>query len=427
MSIIFRMPALSPTMTQGDIVKWEKSLGDPIENGDTLLAIETDKAIMDFEATDSGELFHILVPDGTKGVLVGTPLAIFKESQDVLHDLNALVKSLGSAFDANRLKDLSAPSDKQTSEKKIGPDFCEEKSSTPFRVSPLAKKIAELHHIDLNQCLGTGPEGRIVKADIDREIKKKPVTNTLEDLKNTQILEKCSKERDNVLSGGMFVPFSGMRGVIAKRLTQSKQEIPHFYMSLSCKMDALLDLRKTLNHTHSEMRVSVNDFILKATALTLKTFPEMNAHASLQGITKFEKVRLAFAVSLEKGLITPIIEDAAEQSLFKLSNTVKKLVERARSGELALQEYQNGTFTVSNLGMFQIEDFQAIINPPQVGILATSATLEKPIVEKQSIVIAKIMNVALSADHRAVDGVLAAQFIRKFQYYIEHPLMLLAE
>ncbi|ETZ05303.1 MULTISPECIES: dihydrolipoamide acetyltransferase family protein [Holospora] len=438
MSIIFKMPALSPTMVQGDIVKWEKSLGDIIESGDTLLAIETDKAIMDFEATDSGELFHIFIPSGAKSILVGTPLAIFKEPEDTVQELDTLIKSLtfsssekDSAYEVslNSLESFekNKKEDKESLDLEVGKTM---KSSEILPASPLAKKIAALNQIDLNMCTGTGPGGRIVKADVERAISQKGPSVLTKDSKelgkSDDILEE-KKAPSPSYEEGTFIPFSGMRNVIAKRLTQSKQEIPHFYVNLSCRMDAMWDLRKELNRAHPDARVSVNDFILKATAQALKTFPQMNAHASLQGITQFQKVRLAFAVSLENGLITPIIENAAELSLFGLSNKVKTLVERARSGILTPQEYQNGTFTVSNLGMFQIENFQAIINPPQVGILAVGATLEKPIVEKQEIVIAKMMDISLSADHRAIDGVLAAQFIRKIQYYIEHPLVLLAE
>ncbi|PPE03898.1 dihydrolipoamide acetyltransferase family protein [Holospora curviuscula] len=427
MSIVFKMPALSPTMLQGDIVKWEKTLGDLIENGDTLLAIETDKAIIDFEATDSGELFYIFLPDGSKSVPVGTPLAIFKEPEDTLQDLKMLVDTLCPIKDSenlaqNKPSTLASVSDKAQL-------FSTETASVSRPSSPLAKKIAGLHGVDLNTCTGTGPGGRIVKADVERVLNQNVRRNIPEPSTSPSPSCLISANQDDLISepGNIKIPFTGMRGVIAQRLTQSKQEIPHFYMTISCRMDSLWNVRKELNRTHPEARVSVNDFILKATALALRAFPGMNAHVSSEGIHQFEKVSLAFAVSLEKGLITPVIENASEQSLFTLANRVRELVDRARSGRLAPKEYQNGTFTVSNLGMFQIEDFQAIINPPQVGILATSATLEKPVVDQQQLTIAKVMNVTLSADHRAVDGVLAAQFIRKFQYYIEHPLVLLAQ
>ena len=452
MAVVFKMPALSPTMMQGDIIKWEKNQGDFIENGDTLLSIETDKAIMDFEATDSGEVFHIFFPNGSKAVPVGTPLAIFKEPEDTPQELQTLVDTLhphknlepenidhphakASPFIKTQDTQVSQITDEVIlSEKTLALEAQKFSSSEngflPRPASPLAKKIAALHQINLNNCTGTGPGGRIVKADVEKILTERASLMSPQISKSpapTAGGASAQKTHSLLEENAVIVPFTGMRAVIAQRLTQSKQEIPHFYMSISCRMDTLWNVRKELNRTHPEARVSVNDFILKAVALSLKAFPSMNAHVSSKGVHQWKTVNLAFAVSLENGLITPIIENAAEQSLFKIASKVKELVDRARSGALTPKEYQNGTFTVSNLGMFQIEEFQAIINPPQVGILATSATLEKPIVDQQQVVVAKMMNVTLSADHRAIDGVLAAQFIRKFQYYIEHPLVLLAQ
>jgi pyruvate dehydrogenase E2 component (dihydrolipoamide acetyltransferase) len=441
MAIVFKMPALSPTMIQGDILRWIKKTGAEIQSGDTLLEIETDKAVMDFEATDSGELFHIFFPDQSKSVQVGTPVALFKEEDDTLEALQHLVeriqKELGGhtvpsshnaacdEISSGQVAEVSLePSSKvstpnvSTKSETLGKSS-ESSDSDRVRVSPLAKKIAALYDVDLTQCSASGVNGRIVKSDVERVLAQK--TKTISDA----ALLPLSQGRGVFVEEGENVPFSGMRSTIARRLTQAKQEIPHFYMRVACRMDTLMALRAEINRSHSEVRISVNDFILKATALALKAFPAMNVNVSAQGIQHFSKVGISVAVSLESGLITPIVQDAAEKSLLSIAQEVKTLVERARSGKLMPHEYQGGTFTISNLGMFQIEEFCAIINPPQAGILAVSATLEQPIVEGNAIVIGKIMNIVLSADHRAVDGVLAAQFLRKVQHYLEHPLSML--
>lgn len=433
MAIVFKMPALSPTMIQGDIVRWIKNPGEEIQSGDTLLEIETDKAVMDFEATDSGELFHIFFSDQSKSVQVGTPVALFKEEGDTLEALQHLVERIqqelgGHTAPSSHNAACDEISSGQVAEVSLGKvsgvhssDGLEQSlaSSERLRVSPLAKKIAELHDVDLARCSASGAGGRIVKSDVERALAEKTqgaFQNSLADrtLKSVDLVEK-----------GVHIPFSGMRGAIARRLTQAKQEIPHFYMQVACRMDALMVLRGEINRSHTEVRISVNDFILKATALALKAFPAMNVNVSADGIQQFSSVGLSVAVSLHSGLITPIVQDAAEKSLLTIAKEVKILVERARAGKLLPHEYQGGTFTISNLGMFQIEEFSAIINPPQAGILAVSATLDQPIVEGNTIVIGKMMNMVLSADHRAVDGVLAAQFLRKVQYYLEHPLSML--
>lgn len=433
MAIVFKMPALSPTMIQGDIVRWIKNPGEEIQSGDTLLEIETDKAVMDFEATDSGELFHIFFSDQSKSVQVGTPVALFKEESDTLEELQHLVERIqqelgGDSFPSSHNAACDEISSGQVAEVplKEAPsaqvlDVAEKslESSARVRVSPLAKKIAQLHNVDLKTCSASGPGGRIVKSDVERALAEKPQAVLQSSIPASSASPIISVEE------GAHIPFSGMRGAIARRLTQAKQEIPHFYMRVACRMDALMRLRAEINRSNTEVRISVNDFIVKATALALKEFPAMNVNVSAQGIQQFSKVGLAVAVSLDSGLITPIVQNAAEKSLLTIAQEVKVLVERARSGKLMPHEYQGGTFTISNLGMFQIEEFCAIINPPQAGILAVSATLDQPIVEGTAIIVGKMMNMVLSADHRAVDGVLAAQFLRKVQYYLENPLSML--
>ena len=432
MAIVFKMPALSPTMVQGDIVRWVKNLGEEIQSGDTLLEIETDKAVMDFEATDSGELFHVFFQNQSKSVQVGTPVALFKEEGDTLEMLQHLVESIQQELGGHTVASShNAACDEVFSGESVGalketphddkPNNLDQalSASARLRISPLAKKIAALHHVDVTTCSPSGAGGRIVKADVERAL----AAHTQRDV--PAFSEPVVSSPSPAVDDGVLVPFSGMRATIARRLTQAKQEIPHFYMRVACRMDALMALRAEINRSSPDVRISVNDCILKATALALKAFPAMNVNVTGQGIRQFSNVGLCVAVSLESGLITPIVHNAAEKSLLTIAQEVKALVERARSGKLLPHEYQGGTFTVSNLGMFQIEEFSAIINPPQAGILAVSATLDQAVVEGQTIVVAKVMNMVLSADHRAVDGVLAAQFLRKVQYYLEHPLLML--
>ncbi|OJU72952.1 MAG: pyruvate dehydrogenase complex dihydrolipoamide acetyltransferase [Alphaproteobacteria bacterium 40-19] len=433
MPILLTMPALSPTMTQGNLVAWHKKQGDKIKAGDTFFDIETDKAIMSVEAVDEGTLFHIFVSAGTSAVAVGQALAILQEKGDSDEELQEMVqRALQTSASAPVSSPASAPAaslqstplevatpQPDASKIKTEPAIIVPKSSERLSASPLAKKIAQDKGIDLHQAfgagsgssLGSGPGGRIVKKDVEA-------------------LQPTSRYQSGHPTGpetAAFTdtPLSNMRRVIAQRLGEAKQTIPHFYLTVACEMNALMSLRQQLNQSLENQRISVNDFVVKAVALALKDIPDMNAHFLPEGIRKFQNVDVAVAVSLDSGLVTPILRNADIKGIRALSTELKELVAKARSGKLLPSDYQGGGFTISNLGMFQIEHFAAIINPPQVGILAVGASLEKPVAQAGQVKIATVMNVTLSADHRAIDGVVAAKFLRRFQYYMEHPLLML--
>ena len=429
MPILLTMPALSPTMTQGNLVAWHKKQGDKIKAGDTFFDIETDKAIMSVEAVDEGTLFHIFVSAGTSAVAVGQALAILKEKGDSGEDLQEMVQSaLQTSTSAPVSSPASAPAaslqstplevatpQPDASKIKTEPAIIVPKSSERLAASPLAKKIAQDKGIDLHQSFaagsGSGPGGRIIKKDIEA-------------FQHTAMYQ-ASHPTGPEAPGFTDTPLSNMRRVIAQRLGEAKQTIPHFYLTVACQMNALMSLRQQLNQSLEMQRISVNDFVVKAVALALKDIPDMNAHFLPEGIRKFQNVDVAVAVSLDSGLVTPILKNADIKGIRALSAEMKELVAKARSGKLLPSDYQGGGFTISNLGMFQIEHFAAIINPPQVGILAVGASLEKPVAQAGQVKIATVMNVSLSADHRAIDGVVAAKFLRRFQYYMEHPLLML--
>jgi pyruvate dehydrogenase E2 component (dihydrolipoamide acetyltransferase) len=429
MPILLTMPALSPTMTQGNLVAWHKKQGDKIKAGDTFFDIETDKAIMSVEAVDEGTLFHIFVSAGTNAVAVGQALAILKEKGDSDEELQEMVQSalqtstsdpVSSPISAPAASLQSTPLEVATpqpdaSKIKTEPAIIVPKSSERLSASPLAKKIAQDKGINLHQSFaagsGSGPGGRIIKKDVEA-------------LQPTSMYQSGYPTGPEA-PGFTDTPLSNMRRVIAQRLGEAKQTIPHFYLTVACEMNALMSLRQQLNQSLETQRISVNDFVVKAVALALKDIPDMNAHFLPEGIRKFQNVDVAVAVSLDSGLVTPILRNADIKGIRALSTELKELVAKARSGKLLPSDYQGGGFTISNLGMFQIEHFAAIINPPQVGILAVGASLEKPVAQAGQVKIATVMNVTLSADHRAIDGVVAAKFLRRFQYYMEHPLLML--
>lgn len=429
MPILLTMPALSPTMTQGNLVAWHKKQGDKIKAGDTFFDIETDKAIMSVEAVDEGTLFHIFVSAGTNAVAVGQALAILKEKGDSDEELQEMLQSALQASTSDPVSSpISAPAaslqstplevatpQPDASKIKTEPAIIVPKSSERLSASPLAKKIAQDKGINLHQSFvagsGSGPGGRIIKKDVEA-------------------FQPTSMYQSDYPTGPETpaftdTPLSNMRRVIAQRLGEAKQTIPHFYLTVACQMNALMSLRQQLNQSLETQRISVNDFVVKAVALALKDVPDMNAHFLPEGIRKFQNVDVAVAVSLDSGLVTPILRNSDIKGIRALSTELKELVSKARSGKLLPSDYQGGGFTISNLGMFQIEHFSAIINPPQVGILAVGASLEKPVAQAGQVKIATVMNVTLSADHRAIDGVVAAKFLRRFQYYMEHPLLML--
>ncbi len=427
MPIEILMPALSPTMskTGGKIVKWHKKEQDKVEVGDVIAEIETDKAIMEFESVDKGVLAKILVTEGTSGVPVNQLIALMlEEGEDssVLNNytstsINSAVKKevTKSAVD-NQKSEHQDLNGKPTSHSSVSSQCLtlgsrkEEDTKTTegrIKISPLAKKIAQNEGVNVQQLKGTGPYGRIIKADV------------LESLGSGIHTE--SPEKDTI------VEVSNIRQVIAQRLTESKQNVPHFYLTVDCQVDKLISLKNEINSADENNKVTINDLVIKAVAFSMKKFPDINSSWIDNKILKYSNVDISIAVALEDGLITPIVKNADKKGILSISKEVKDLVSRARSGKLKPEEFQGGGFTISNLGMFGIKAFSAIINPPQSCIMAVGASKKQPIVINEKIEIAEIMTVTLSVDHRAVDGALGAKFLNAFKHYIESPLVMLIE
>ncbi|WP_253299832.1 pyruvate dehydrogenase complex dihydrolipoamide acetyltransferase [Wolbachia endosymbiont of Chironomus riparius] len=402
MPIEILMPALSPTMskTGGKIVKWCKRENDKIEVGDVIAEIETDKAIMELESVDEGTMTKILIPEGTSGIPVNQIIALMLEEGE---DENTIDNFVLSSVKDEVKSEIKEPINSQGSNTTL----C--KSKDRIKVSPIARGIAQDKGVDIRQLKGTGPYGRIIKADV------------LECLNND--LEFAESKRTNVKD--VISEVSNIRRVIAQRLVESKQNIPHFYLTIDCKVDKLVSLKNEINSASENNKVTINDLVIKACALSMKKFPDINSSWVNETILKYSNIDISVAVALTEGLITPIVKNADEKSILSISNEVKDLVSRARSGKLKPEEFQGGGFTISNLGMFGIRTFSAIINPPQSCIMAVGASEKRPIVVNETIKIEEIMTVTLSVDHRTVDGALGAKFLNAFKYYIENPYSIL--
>jgi pyruvate dehydrogenase E2 component (dihydrolipoamide acetyltransferase) len=419
MPINILMPALSPTMTDGTLARWLKKEGDAVKSGDVIAEIETDKATMEVESIEDGTIGKILVGEGTEGVAVNAVIAILLEEGESAADLGKAEAPKAAA--KTESKPDSAPA-------VAAPAAAPATTNTGSRVfaSPLARRLAEQKGVDLKSITGSGPHGRIVKDDI-LGAKSAPQAATPAAKSAPTSSSPDAKALADML--GMKyaeVKHSGMRKVIASRLTESKQTIPHFYLSVDCKIDNLLALRKELNDKpNADYKLSVNDFVLKAVAAALKAYPAANVAWTDTALLQYEDADVSVAVSTPTGLITPIIKAAQNKGLREISAEMKDLAKRARDGKLKPSEYQGGTFSVSNLGMFGVKNFQAIVNPPQACILAVGAGFETAIIEKGQMKIATVMNCTLSVDHRAVDGAVGAEFLQYFQQYIENPAAML--
>ncbi|MGN7618904.1 MAG: pyruvate dehydrogenase complex dihydrolipoamide acetyltransferase [Ehrlichia sp.] len=401
MPIEVLMPALSPTMKSGTIRKWYKSEGESVKSGDVIADIETDKAVMEFEYTDEdGIVGKILFAEGSKDVAVNELIALVAVNEEDLQAVHSYRKS-----------DITLQNESVASE--VNREVVNGESrlvSVPqkIRISPLAKKMASDLCIDISSVQGTGPYGRIVKADVlDAANRKKKDVDSFQSVANS------------------FTEISSMRKVIAERLVYSKQTIPHFYVSMDCPVDNLLKLRLEINAENPDIKVTVNDFVIKAAAMSIKKFPEMNVSWSDNRVVVFSSIDISVAVSLDDGLITPIVSNADKKSLLNISNEVKALVSKAKHGKLKPEEFQGGSFTVSNLGMFGIKEFSAIVNPPQSCIMAVGCSEERVVVVNNQMCISNIMTVTLSVDHRVIDGVLAAKFLNCFKSYLEKPFSML--
>ena len=427
------MPALSPTMEEGTLAKWLVKEGDTVSSGDVMAEIETDKATMEFEAVDEGVMGKIVVPEGTEGVKVNDVIAVLLEEGESADDIG----EVGSAPAASEPA-AAAPAEKAPSSAAApaAPAATTTKSGDRIFASPLARRIATDKGLDLATLSGSGPHGRIVKADVENA---QPGAKT-----ETKAQATPAESSAPTLSGGPStdvviktyegrpfeeVKLDGMRKTIAARLTEAKQSVPHFYLRRDIHLDALMKFRSQLNKQLEPrgVKLSVNDFIIKACALALQQVPDANAVWAGDRTLKFERSDVAVAVAIEGGLFTPVLKDAEMKSLSALSAEMKDLATRARDRKLAPHEYQGGSFAISNLGMFGIDNFDAIINPPHAAILAVGAGVKKPIVGTDGeLAIGIVMSVTLSVDHRVIDGALGANLLQAIKENLENPMTMLA-
>jgi pyruvate dehydrogenase E2 component (dihydrolipoamide acetyltransferase) len=429
------MPALSPTMTEGRLAKWMKKEGDEVKAGDVIAEIETDKATMEVEAVDEGRLQKILVPAGTDGVQVNAPIAVLLGEGEDPSAAPPPPPAPKAAAAPKPPVPAAAPTPPAASAKPAAPATATAPSAAKGErvfASPLARRIAADAGVDLKSIAGSGPHGRIVKADVEAATSRPPAAKPVAAPK-TDVIAPAGARTAAAVAGGIahhVVPHTTMRRAIARRLTESKQQVPHFYLTLDCEIDALLKLRADLNARAPEKgegtyKLSVNDFVIRAAAAALRKVPAANAAWSDEGMVMFDAVDISVAVAIPGGLITPIIRNADIKGLAAISNEMKSLAAKAREGKLKLEEFQGGTFSISNLGMFGIKDFAAVINPPQGCILAVGAGEQRPVVKAGALAIATIMSVTLSVDHRAVDGAVGAEYLAAFKNLIEDPITLL--
>jgi pyruvate dehydrogenase E2 component (dihydrolipoamide acetyltransferase) len=429
MAIEILMPALSPTMEEGTLAKWLVKEGDTVQSGDLLAEIETDKATMEFEAVDEGVIGKILIAEGTEGVKVNTAIAIIGEEGE---DMSAAPEPAAPVA-------ATAPTEAEvaTPPATPAPAAPAAKDGSRLFATPLARRIAADKGLDLATITGSGPHGRIIKADVENATAE-PAAATASapaasaDAPAAAMATGPSTAQVTAMyEGRQFeeIKLDGMRKIIAARLTEAKQTVPHFYLRRDIQLDALLKFRSQLNKTLEArgVKLSVNDFIIKACALALQEVPEANAVWAGDRVLQMTASDVAVAVAIEGGLFTPVLQDAEMKSLSALSVQMKDFASRARDRKLAPQEYQGGSFAISNLGMFGIDNFDAIINPPHSGILAVGAGTEKPIVGANGeLAVATVMSVTLSVDHRVIDGAMAANLLNAIKANLENPMGMLA-
>jgi pyruvate dehydrogenase E2 component (dihydrolipoamide acetyltransferase) len=432
MPIQILMPALSPTMEEGNLAKWCVKEGDTVESGDVIAEIETDKATMEVEAVDEGVIGKIVVSEGTQGVKVNELIALLLEEGEDESALEGAETAAPAPSAPAQATDAPAKSEAAPTPTPAAP--VTDKGDRIFS-SPLARRIAAQEGLDLKAVSGTGPRGRIVKRDIDAALaagtgKATPAAPEAKAAPKAAASESKTISIDDpifkLLPDYEAVPNSNMRKTIAKRLTESARDIPHFNLQVDVEIDKLMALRKELNSRDgADYKISVNDFLVKATSLALTRVPDCNVAFTNDAILKFKRVDMAIAVAVEGGLITPIIKDAASKGLATLANEAKDLAARARDGKLAPEEYQGGTFTISNLGMFGIKSFNSIINPPQGGILSVGAGEQRPVVKDGALAVATVVTLTLAVDHRCIDGSTGAAFIKELKTLIEDPIALM--
>ncbi|WP_321323844.1 pyruvate dehydrogenase complex dihydrolipoamide acetyltransferase [uncultured Parasphingorhabdus sp.] len=436
MPINLQMPALSPTMEEGTLAKWLVKEGDSISSGDLLAEIETDKATMEFEAIDEGVIAKILVAEGTDNVKVGDVIAIIAEEGEEVGDAKAApAPKAEKAAEPATQKEEPAPAPKPAPKASPAPTpkAAAQSGDDRLKISPLARRLAEQKGVDLSAVTGSGPGGRIVKADIDAA-EGGTAPAKAEAAAPAPSAAPAPAAKKSAAAGSEFdIPhtvekLSGMRKTIARRLTEAKQTIPHYRVSIDINIDKLLKLRGELNASLEArgIKLSVNDLLIKAQAVALMQAPDCNVSYTEDNLIRYERADIAVAVSIKGGLITPIITSADTKSLSAIATEMKDLAERAKAGKLKMHEYQGGTASLSNMGMFGVTTFDAVINPPQAMILAISAGIKKPVVIDDSVQIATIMTATGSFDHRAIDGATGAAFMKAFKETVENPMGMLA-
>jgi pyruvate dehydrogenase E2 component (dihydrolipoamide acetyltransferase) len=411
------MPALSPTMTEGTLSRWLKKEGEDVRAGDVIAEIETDKATMEVEAVDEGVLGKILVADGTEGVKVNEPIAILVDQGEAVP---AAAPATAKPAAAPPKPETRAEPPKPVPQSGNGHDQGGER----IFVSPIARRMARQAGVDLVTLKGSGPNGRIVKADIEAALQKGTPRVP------QPAAAPAARPSAPISAPHKLVPHSSVRKVIARRLTEAKSTIPHFYVSMDVEIDTLIRLMNELNEKSPKdgpdvYLITINDLVIKASAATLRRVPTVNAGWTDDGMALFDDVDISVAVAIPDGLITPIIRKADQKGLATISREMKDLAGRARSGKLKPEEFQGGGFSISNMGMFGVTEFAAIINPPQAAILAVAAGQKRPVVKNDSLSIATVMTCTLSVDHRVVDRALGARWLREFKRIVEDPLSLL--
>ncbi|WP_341789472.1 pyruvate dehydrogenase complex dihydrolipoamide acetyltransferase [Rickettsia endosymbiont of Polydrusus tereticollis] len=420
MPIKILMPALSPTMLEGNIARWLKKEGDKINPGEVIAEIETDKATMEVEAVDEGILAKILIAEGTENVPVNSLIAVLIEEGEDISVVADFVKNNSTV----KLVEKSPPplsnnvavppievAENGNNSKVYSNDSSNQKS---IFASPLARRLAAIDNINLKNVKGSGPHGRIIKRDVLE-------ASNISVKANDKAIRRNSEEY-------YLVPNNNIRKIIAKRLLESKQTIPHFYLSIECNVDKLLDIREDINKSFGDdksQKISVNDFIILAVGKALKEVPRANASWQDEAIKYYNNIDISVAVAIEGGLITPVIRNADQKNIIDLSREMKELIKKARENKLTPAEFQGGGFSISNLGMYGIKNFSAIINPPQSCIIGVGASSKRPIIVNNQVTIATIMDVTLSSDHRVVDGAVGAEFLAAFKKFVESPALML--
>ena len=433
MPIKILMPALSPTMTEGNLARWLKKEGDKVNPGEVIAEIETDKATMEVEAVDEGILAKIVIPQNSQNVPVNSLIAVLSEEGEEKADIDAFIAKNNNvspsvnveeqgqlnsqSFRQDEFKDESAQrtlvrEHRRVPQNSLVSSFVNLAVNSKIFASPLAKRLAKMGNIRLESVKGSGPHGRIVKQDI---------LSYTPNIVHNKIVSRNPEEY-------RLVSNNNIRKIIAKRLLESKQTVPHFYLSIECNVDKLLDIREDINKSFSEdksTRISVNDFIILAVAKALQEVPNANASWGEDVIRYYNNVDISVAVAIENGLVTPIVKNANQKNIIELSREMKELIKKAKDSKLTPEEFQGGGFTISNLGMYGIKNFNAIINPPQSCIMGVGASAKRAIVKNDQVTIATIMDVTLSADHRVVDGAVGAEFLAAFKKFIESPALML--